>query len=240
MVNIKRGSFKVDWHNRQMLEELIKKSVSMSEVLRQLGLTPASNAVTFRKYVAKYGIDISHFDPHLNRPQTRNGSTGRPLSEILIESTNYDRSSLKKRLIKEGVLQYKCVNCDMGPIWQGTPITLQLEHKNGVRTDHRLENLCFLCPNCHSQTTTFAGRNKTQLNSPVAKKPPYIPQPIKANFTKEELQELLWKIPLTKIGKKYNMSDNGVNRWVKKWELTKPPTGYFLRKSVSKLKVIAV
>ena len=38
-------------------------------------------------------------------------------------------------------------------------LTLQLDHINGINNDNRKENLRFLCPNCHSQTDTFAGRN---------------------------------------------------------------------------------
>ena len=34
-----------------------------------------------------------------------------------------------------------------------------LHHKNGDGTDNRLENIEFLCPNCHSQTDTYGGRN---------------------------------------------------------------------------------
>ena len=48
----------------------------------------------------------------------------------------------------------------MEPMWNGKSITLQLDHTNGIRTDNRLENLRLLCPNCHSQTITFSGRNK--------------------------------------------------------------------------------
>jgi 5-methylcytosine-specific restriction endonuclease McrA len=36
---------------------------------------------------------------------------------------------------------------------------MHLDHINGVRDDHRLENLRMLCPNCHSQTPTYGGRN---------------------------------------------------------------------------------
>lgn len=41
-------------------------------------------------------------------------------------------------------------------------LILELDHINGIRNDNRLENLRFLCPNCHSQTPTFKGRNKTK------------------------------------------------------------------------------
>jgi RNA polymerase subunit RPABC4/transcription elongation factor Spt4 len=45
------------------------------------------------------------------------------------------------------------------PEWNGKVLTLQVDHINGVNDDHRLENLRFLCPNCHSQTPTYAGSN---------------------------------------------------------------------------------
>jgi predicted RNA-binding Zn-ribbon protein involved in translation (DUF1610 family) len=158
---MRRGSFRVDWHNEIMIRELVAKSNSQSQVLRSLGLTPASNAVTLRKYVKLYDIDISHFDPLLNRPQTKNGATKESLTEILVENSNrVDRYGLKKRLVNEGILKYKCNKCGNDGTWQGEKLSLQLEHKNGKRNDNRKENLCFLCPNCHSQTSTFAGRNK--------------------------------------------------------------------------------
>jgi hypothetical protein len=39
-------------------------------------------------------------------------------------------------------------------------LSLALHHRNGDGEDNRLENLELLCPNCHSQTDTFAGRNR--------------------------------------------------------------------------------
>ncbi|MEV0292791.1 HNH endonuclease signature motif containing protein [Nocardia sp. NPDC050710] len=63
----------------------------------------------------------------------------------------------RERLIRLG-REYTCALCGIGPEWQGAPLTLQVDHVNGLRTDHRLENLRFLCPNCHSQTETFCGR----------------------------------------------------------------------------------
>ncbi|MGB2240169.1 MAG: HNH endonuclease [Pseudomonadales bacterium] len=55
---------------------------------------------------------------------------------------------------------YNCSSCGIGDEWNGKPITLQLDHINGVNNDHRLDNLRMLCPNCHSQTDTWCGRNK--------------------------------------------------------------------------------
>lgn len=44
--------------------------------------------------------------------------------------------------------------------WPSDPISLELHHINGDGQDNRLENLTLLCPNCHSQTDTWGGRNK--------------------------------------------------------------------------------
>ena len=84
----------------------------------------------------------------------------KPLEQLLNEHSKIDRSCLKSRLIKEGKLENICACCKIQPIWNEKPLTLQLDHINGINDDNRLENLRLLCPNCHSQTVTYAGRNK--------------------------------------------------------------------------------
>lgn len=88
-----------------------------------------------------------------------------PLSEILVEDSAYTNiTRLKIRLLREGLLEPKCYAVDCGLTeWKGKPISLQLDHINGDNLDHRIENLRLLCPNCHSQTDTFAGKNKRKL-----------------------------------------------------------------------------
>jgi 5-methylcytosine-specific restriction endonuclease McrA len=49
---------------------------------------------------------------------------------------------------------------------------MALHHVNGDNTDNRLENLQVLCPNCHSQTESFSGRNKKgDASRPAARAP---------------------------------------------------------------------
>ena len=56
----------------------------------------------------------------------------------------------------EELIPYRCSVCGIEPMWQSKPLTLVLDHINGVNNDNRLQNLRFLCPNCNSQTNTFS------------------------------------------------------------------------------------
>jgi hypothetical protein len=69
------------------------------------------------------------------------------------------RTHLKQRLLRLGLLEEACHECGITE-WRGKPLSLCLHHINGVNDDNRLENLAVLCPNCHSQTENFAGRNR--------------------------------------------------------------------------------
>ena len=66
---------------------------------------------------------------------------------------------MKTQLIKHNIIDYKCSECGNTGFWNNKPLSLDLDHINGINTDDRLENLRFLCPNCHRQTETFAGKN---------------------------------------------------------------------------------
>jgi uncharacterized protein YlaI len=142
---------------------VISKAKTLSDVLRSLNLRCAGgNYQTIKKYIKLYKIDTSHFEPEeerLKRLSEYNKGVIIPLDEILIENSSYNRRSLKKRLIEESIMTYQCSGCGNRGEWNGEQLTLQLEHINGVHNDNRIENLDFLCPNCHSQTATYAGKN---------------------------------------------------------------------------------
>ena len=87
-----------------------------------------------------------------------------PLAELLVGRRN--RVNLKQRLIAAGLKEPHCEICGIES-WQGRPLSLALHHVNGVGDDNRLENLQLLCPNCHSQTDTFAGRNARAREPPA-------------------------------------------------------------------------
>ena len=81
-----------------------------------------------------------------------------PIEELLVAGRRTHRSHLKKRLLNEGLKENRCEQCGIRE-WRGKPLSMQFHHVNGDGTDNRLENIVFLCPNCHSQTDTYGGRN---------------------------------------------------------------------------------
>ena len=72
--------------------------------------------------------------------------------------STYGRQHIKRRLLAEGLKEPRCELCGQGEIWQGKPMSMILDHINGVRDDHRLENLRMVCPNCAATLDTHCGR----------------------------------------------------------------------------------
>lgn len=144
--------------SKEYLESLVKASTTFSQVLKALGYherggRPWNN---LKKRLEELNIDISHFKGKAHgTSQTKKYE----LLDILCENSTYSNNrSLKNRLLKEGLKENKCEICGITE-WLGNPISLQLHHINGVNNDNRLQNLQLLCPNCHSQTDNFAGKN---------------------------------------------------------------------------------
>lgn len=141
------------------LKEIVENAVSMSDVMRKLGYTAnRGNSVKgLKRYFDECGIDYRRFTKENPRCCYRKGI---PLDEILVKDSEYtNMTKLKSRVMDAGLLENKCSCCGLTD-WLGKPIVLQLDHINGDNRDNRLENLRLLCPNCHSQTETFCGKNR--------------------------------------------------------------------------------
>ena len=154
-------------YSEQQAREAIAQSRSYSEALRRLGVCHTGSAAPIlKKYAVDiWGIPVAHFDPDAARNEAlrRNRFKPIPLKELLVEGRFYNRARLKQRLYEAGLRAPRCELCDQSEVWRGRPMSLILDHINGVRDDNRLENLRVVCPNCAATLDTHCGRNKTTL-----------------------------------------------------------------------------
>jgi 5-methylcytosine-specific restriction endonuclease McrA len=147
--------------------ELIKNSGNIAEVLFKLGCSVKGNSWGYSQVKQrmtdlnigydlfkgkKAAIEINQFCKRLDRDL------------ILRENCRHSRQALRRHIISNKLLPYKCAICGVTE-WNGKTLSLEIDHINGINNDNRLENLRFLCPNCHSQTSTYGSRNR-QINEP--------------------------------------------------------------------------
>lgn len=149
-------------YTKEILEDVVKKSISVTDVLKYFGLKRAGGTHNhISKKIKDFNIDTSHF----RRFHLEGGFNKKTYREILILRTYGQRTAthLLVRSLKEAGIEYKCSNikCDILDTWNDKKIVLQVDHINRNWLDNRIENLKFLCPNCHSQTRTFGGKKFT-------------------------------------------------------------------------------
>lgn len=133
--------------SKDLLEPVVAECKSIAQVLDKLGLKPAGgNYANLKHNLHKYNIDTSHFTG-----QGWNAGNYKPLGELK------SKASIRRLVLEE--VNNTCEHCGITE-WQGKPITLELDHINGDNTDNSRENLRILCPNCHSQTSTFRNQKR--------------------------------------------------------------------------------
>lgn len=143
---------------------LIKNSTNISEVLFKFGYSVKGNSWGFsqvRRRMDDLGLDMSLFKGK-SAISKLNKIYSLSEKDLFKENCKHNRNNLRRYIIKNNILPYKCAICGITE-WNGKTLSLELDHINGINNDNRLENLRFLCPNCHSQTTTYGSRNQ-QLN----------------------------------------------------------------------------
>jgi DNA-binding CsgD family transcriptional regulator len=173
---------------RDLVNELLARGLSRADVARTLGLSKATisyharrlnldidercarrydwSAVqrfhdeghSKRECQARFGFNAGTWHAAMKRGDLVVRPSALSLEELFVAGIRRGAFHLKRRLINYGLKEEVCEECGLAD-WQGRPLSLALHHVNGDRLDNRLENLELLCPNCHSQTENFSGRN---------------------------------------------------------------------------------
>ncbi|MDP2767754.1 MAG: HNH endonuclease signature motif containing protein [Candidatus Methanoperedens sp.] len=143
------------------LKKYAKKSTSVRQVLKKLGLKEAGgNYSQIKKYLDLYQINTLHFKGKgWNKGLKGLGKPLIPLEKILVKNSTYQSYKLKNRLFTTKIKLPKCEECGWNQKSDDGRLPLELDHINGDSMDNRLENLRILCPNCHSLKSTHRGRN---------------------------------------------------------------------------------
>ncbi|MEU6894243.1 HNH endonuclease signature motif containing protein [Streptomyces sp. NPDC046557] len=152
---------------RTILEEAVKASGNMYEVLRRLGIEAVGGQhAHISRRVRALGIDTSHFSGPTRTDRMRENHRRRSADEILREEraphARRTPSAMLRRAMLDLGVEDRCADCGTAPIWLGEPLPLEVDHINGDWRDNRAENLRLLCPNCHSTTDTYRGRGKAR------------------------------------------------------------------------------
>ena len=132
---------------------ICKESKTMASASRELNMpytTFIHYAKKYKCYYPNQGGRGTHKKSPSNKIELNNILTG--------SHPSYQTNKLRLRLIKEGVKEQKCEVCGISE-WNGKEISLELHHMDGDNSNHKIENLKIVCPNCHSQTHTYRGKN---------------------------------------------------------------------------------
>jgi 5-methylcytosine-specific restriction endonuclease McrA len=151
---------KIGKNSKETYLELLNKYDNWDDILEELKFTSLQCLNNLKKYLDNLNINYSH----IKKPKKFKKFARYTLDEILVEDSLYTNMIiLKKRLINELDWKYECSGCNKSTYsnnWvSDVPIPLEIDHINGIHTDNRIENLRFLCPNCHSLTETYKGKN---------------------------------------------------------------------------------
>lgn len=212
------------------LKELVLKASTLTEILHHFNLSNrGGNFRTLKNRLKEDQIDFSHIKLGTGHNKGRKFLTvgltkEEALQQVFTRGSKKSSHTVKRYLRKFSLIPEACV-CGLTSTWCNRPLVLQLEHKDGDHTNQQLDNLAWLCPNCHSQTSTFAGRNNsTHKVKPGVANPRWrnLPKPETRKVTrpeKELLAKLVKTMTFTALGQKYGVSDNAVRKWCRSYQI---------------------
>lgn len=158
-------------YTKEWLEELCKNSFSFSEVLRKAGRRPCGgNYDVLHQKIKEFNINVSHFTGQLwNKGKTKETDervAKKPIytyDEVFCQDSVVSSNCLKNTIKRYNAVPYVCAKCGCTGEWQDGIITLEIHHIDGDRHNNTINNLTYLCPNCHALTETYRGRNQKKI-----------------------------------------------------------------------------
>lgn len=199
---------------------LVKSSLNISEVLFKLGYTTVGNSWGYSQIKQRMeSLGLSGKDFRGKNPEKKLNLLKIDESKLLCNNSKHSRHVLRKYILNNNLLPYKCAICGITK-WNEKTLSLELDHINGINNDNRIENLRFLCPNCHSQTTTYGARNKQLVESKYE--------------LSEELKTLIANSYIelknqAKVATKYNLQLKAVKQVLTELGLTKHNQKYVIQ-----------
>lgn len=245
-------------YTKEQIEEAVNNSKSYSDVYRNLGLKINGGSYQWiKKVINKYEIDVSHFltkrewmarmtelsnlNKSINLYDTDDISTGERLQSYKLQG-----------FLKFKGIPYECNVCNLST-WMDKPIRLDIDHINGNCADNHINNLQYICPNCHRQKTIELIETEKGFRNP--------PKPSRKRDLKhhkcldceelidrkatrcdkchrittakiswpekEELAKMVWNIPTSVLAKQLGVSDSAIGKKCAKMGISKPPRGYW-------------
>lgn len=217
------------------IKQIVELSNSYRDFARKIGYSHTCSGDTIKMLRQKLETyDTTHFGEFSQ-------SIERAEENIFITNSTASQKVLRTWYEKGNYSEYKCAICGQEPIWHGKPMTLILDHIDGINNNDILDNLRWVCPNCNSQLETTGSRNP---NRKIFAKKFYCidcgkeiskgstrciaceskSRTVALNdmiVSREELKKLIRTKSFVQIGKDFGVSDNTIRKWCEKFNLPK-------------------